>query len=70
VKCCIAPDDPGIFGLKAVNHDFFAATIGSRLSLKELKVLVHNSVFYSLITKEEKEKLWNAVNTEWNKFIS
>lgn len=44
VKCALSPDDPGFFGAKAVNHDFYCATIGARLSLSELKKLV----FYSI----------------------
>jgi len=52
VAVSISSDDPGYFGVKAVNDDFYLATISSKLDLKELKKIVHNSVFHSLCSEE------------------
>lgn len=52
IKVVIAPDDPSYFNSFASNDDFYYAAIGSELDLKDLKVCVKNSIFYSMASKE------------------
>lgn len=63
VRVCIAPDDPGYFGINAVNHDFYLATIAARLTFLDLKQIIYNSIHSSLVEEKSKLEMWKRVES-------
>ena len=65
----ICPDDPGIW--KATfSYDYYAAFMAWGLDLKCLKQLAMNSLLYSAMEPEEKERALRYWREEWTKFIA
>ncbi|XP_029176102.1 adenosine deaminase 2-like [Nylanderia fulva] len=68
----ISSDDPGLWGAKALSHDFYEAFMGlmsAKSDLKSLKQLAINSLIYSSMNNQEKSKaliLWQA---KWEAFV-
>jgi adenosine deaminase CECR1 len=52
-----------------LSYDFWEAFIAWDLDLKALKKLALNSIRYSGMTKQEKEKAYKIWQNRWNKFI-
>jgi adenosine deaminase CECR1 len=64
----VCPDDPGIWRC-TFSYDFYAAFMAWGLDLKCLKQLAMNSLIYSAMDPEEKEKALKYWGKEWAKFI-
>jgi len=65
----ICPDDPGIWKC-TFSYDFYAAFMAWGLDLRTLKQLAMNSLVYSAMNPEEKEKALEFWREEWQKFIA
>jgi len=65
----ICPDDPGVWRA-TFSHDFYAAFMAWGLDLKCLKQLAMNSLLYSAMAPEEKERALRYWQEKWEKFIS
>lgn len=64
----ICPDDPGIWKC-SFSYDFYAAFMAWGLDLKCLKQLAMNSLLYSAMAPEEKERALRHWHEKWAKFI-
>jgi len=65
----ICPDDPGIWKC-TFSYDFYAAFMAWGLDLKCLKQLAMNSLLYSAMAPEEKERALRYWREKWEKFIT
>jgi adenosine deaminase CECR1 len=65
----ICPDDPGIWKC-TFSYDFYAAFMGWGLDLKCLKQLAMNSLVYSAMDPEEKERALESWRKKWTEFIT
>ena len=65
----ICPDDPGIWKC-TFSYDFYAAFMAWGLDLKCLKQLAMNSLLYSAMAPEEKEKALRYWREKWEEFIA
>jgi adenosine deaminase CECR1 len=65
----ICPDDPGIWKC-TFSYDFYAAFMAWGLDLKCLKQLAMNSLIYSAMDSEEKERALEYWRKKWVDFIS
>jgi len=65
----ICPDDPSIWKC-SFSYDFYAAFMAWGLDLKCLKKLAMNSLIYSAMDPEEKERALEYWREEWVKFIT
>ena len=65
----ICPDDPGIWKC-TFSYDFYAAFMAWGLDLKCLKQLAMNSLIYSAMDPEEKERALEYWRKKWAEFIN
>ncbi len=65
----ICPDDPAIWK-STFSHDFYEAFMAWGLDLKCLKQLAMNSLIYSAMSPEEKERALEFWHKKWEAFIS
>jgi len=65
----ICPDDPGIWKC-TFSYDFYAAFMAWGLDLKCLKQLAMNSLIYSAMNPEEKERALKFWQKKWAEFIT
>ncbi|XP_066599285.1 adenosine deaminase 2-like [Prorops nasuta] len=68
----ISNDDPGLWGSKALSYDFyqaFMAMMSKNSDLRSLKQLAINSLEFSSLKSEEKEKAFQAWHRKWNLFV-
>ena len=65
----LCPDDPAIWK-STFSHDFYEAFMSWGLDLKSLKQLAMNSLLYSAMEPEEKERALEFWREKWEKFIS
>jgi len=65
----ICPDDPGIWRC-TFSYDFYVAFMAWGLDLKCLKQLAMNSLLYSAMDPEEKERALQAWQKKWTEFIA
>ena len=65
----VCPDDPAIWK-STFSHDFYAAFMSWGLDLKCLKQLAMNSLIYSAMDPEEKERALEFWRKKWEAFIS
>lgn len=65
----ISPDDPGFYGYEGVTLDYIYVFIAWELNLADLKKLCLNSLEYSLINKEDKDKLRVFFEQRWSRFL-
>jgi adenosine deaminase CECR1 len=65
----ICPDDPGIWKC-TFSYDFYAAFMAWGLDLKCLKQLAMNSLIYSAMGPEEKERALRYWRKKWSEFIT
>ena len=65
----IASDDPGIWGAKGLSHDFyqaFMALASKTMDLRLLKKFALNSLNYTTLNEDNKNKCLNMFNAKWN----
>ncbi|KAA0724478.1 Adenosine deaminase 2-A [Triplophysa tibetana] len=68
----ISSDDPALFGSSGLSHDFYEAFMGfggMSFNLGTLKELVLNSLRYSSLPSQTKEKAIAALLVKWDKFV-
>lgn len=65
----ICPDDPALWK-STFSHDFYEAFMSWGLDLKCLKQLAMNSLIYSAMEPEEKERALASWREKWEEFIS
>ncbi len=65
----LCPDDPGIWKC-SFSYDFYAAFMAWGLDLKCLKQLALNSLAYSAMAGEEKERALSHWRDKWGEFIT
>ena len=70
IQCVLASDDPLFFGNDGLSYDFWEALIAWNLDLAALKKLARNSITYSGLEEDAKEKLMNHWNIRWDDFIA
>lgn len=69
IQCSINSDDPSVYGYEGLSYDFWVAFVYWELDVKALKKLVFNSINYSSLSKNEKQKSIQYLNTQWNDFV-
>jgi adenosine deaminase CECR1 len=65
----ICSDDPGVWK-STISHDYYEAFMAWGLDLKCLKQLAMNSLTYSAMNPQEKEKALRYWEGQWSDFIS
>ena len=69
LQVVICPDDPGVWKC-TFSYDFYAAFMAWGLDLKCLKQLAMNSLTYSAMGPEEKERALEFWRKKWSEFIT
>lgn len=69
IPVSISPDDPGFFDAEGVTLDYVYVFMAWDLDLADLKQLCVNSLDYSLISDEEKERLRPLFHERWQRFL-
>ena len=69
VQCVISSDDPAIFDYNGLSYDFWSIVLAWELDLKALKKLSKNSLEYSTLPTDQKEKALVAWEQKWNAFV-
>uniref|UniRef100_A0A2A4K563 Adenosine deaminase n=1 Tax=Heliothis virescens TaxID=7102 RepID=A0A2A4K563_HELVI len=68
----LSSDDPGAWSAKPLTDDFFVAYMGiasQHADLKMLKQLALNSITYSALEDEGKDRLLKVFNKRWDAFV-
>lgn len=68
----VANDDPMIWGAKALSYDFYEAFMGlmpKNADIRALKQLAINSINFSSLSDDEKNKAMNLFNEKWMYFV-
>lgn len=69
----ISSDDPAMFGASGLSHDFYEAFVGlggMNSHIGTLKELAMNSIRYSSLSPQLKEKALDLWQRKWDKFVS
>ena len=69
IPVAISSDDPGFMRYHGVTLDYVYAFLAWDLNIADLKKLCFNSIKYSSLTQEEKEKLANFFVYKWKRFL-
>jgi len=69
INCTINSDDPLIFDYHGLSYDFWSVFLAWELDLAALKKLTQNSIVYSVLSAEEKQKALSIWNERWNEFV-
>lgn len=73
IPVVISSDDPQLWDVTPLSHDFYMAFLGiaSRHSdLRVLKKFAINSIQYSSLNEMEKQRAFSKWQIKWDKFIS
>ncbi|MEK6480357.1 hypothetical protein WJR50_22630 [Catalinimonas sp. 4WD22] len=70
VQCTISTDDPAIFGYNGLSYDYWSILLAWQLDLQAIKKLAMNSLIYSSLPDEEKDKSLEHWEEQWNEFIN
>jgi adenosine deaminase CECR1 len=70
LPCSLNPDDPAIFGIQGVSHDFWEACVAWNLDLKALKLLAYYSLRYSALGEREKDERIGLWLDQWRAFAA
>ena len=65
----ISSDVHTFYGYDTLTVDFVLAFLGWQLDIKDLKQLTINSIKYSSIKEEKKERYLSKLEYEWDKFV-
>ena len=68
IAVVLSPDDPAIMG-HSLSHDFYTAFMAWGLDLRSLKQLAMNSLLYSAMKPDEKQRALAAWNLRWASFV-
>mmetsp|Transcript_35900 Transcript_35900/g.40827 ORF Transcript_35900/g.40827 Transcript_35900/m.40827 type:complete len:472 (-) Transcript_35900:124-1539(-) len=69
VPISISNDDPGLFGYTGTTLDIIWAVLGWELTLRDVKQLCLDSIEFSTLEGEEKQKLHSYWEGQWNDYI-
>ena len=69
IPVTISSDDPMIFDYRGLSYDFWAAFMAWELNVQALKQLAMDSLIYSALSEEEKNKAFQAWELKWNAFV-
>ncbi|WP_277479154.1 hypothetical protein [Catalinimonas alkaloidigena] len=69
VQCTISTDDPAIFGYNGLSYDYWSILLAWQLDLQAIKKLAMNSLIYSSLSDDEKEKALVHWQEQWDEFI-
>ena len=69
VQCSISSDDPAIFGYRGLSYDYWYSTMAWELDLRDIKKLVFNSLTYSTLDADEKQKALAKLRESWVEFV-
>ena len=70
IPVVIASDDPTFFENKSLTDDWFAVILSFDLRIAEIKQLCLNSILYSGISEDEKQRLLAAWRRQWKNFVN
>ncbi|XP_043287472.1 adenosine deaminase 2-like [Venturia canescens] len=73
VPVVVSNDDPGLWGSKALSYDFYEAFMGimpAHADIRALKQLALNSLIYSSLNEEEKNRAISIWQKQWNEFLA
>lgn len=68
----VCSDDPGLWGAKGLSYDFYEAFMGIMSRSSDLRALIqlgHNSITYSAMNDEEKERAFEIFDEQWTEFV-
>ena len=69
----VSNDDPGFWGAKGLSYDFYEAFMGMmsrNADLRALKKLAENSIEYSSLSQDEKNKAYDLWRRKWTDFVN
>jgi len=69
LQCALGSDDPSIFGSTGLTDDFFTAYVSWDLDLRSLKKLALNSITFSGMPADQKQKQLDEFARRWTGFI-
>lgn len=69
IPCVLSSDDPAIFGNEGLTYDFWEVFMAWDLDLKGLKKLAINSIKYSGMSENEKNKALSIWQHKWENFV-
>lgn len=69
VPCVIGSDDPLLLKTNGLTHDFWEVIMAWNLTLSDIKQLCLNSILYSSLSEEEKNKALESWSKSWDLFV-
>lgn len=72
VPVVICSDDPGFWNAKGLSYDFYYAIMSmapNNAGIRVLKSLVFNSIRYSALSENEKQRAYQLLEYSWARFI-
>ncbi|KAI9061473.1 Metallo-dependent hydrolase [Trametes sanguinea] len=70
VHAVLCSDDPSVFGNMGLSFDFFQVFVASEVnSLATLRMFVWDSIKFSSLDEQEKERAFAALERSWTKFV-
>lgn len=69
IPIAISSDDPQIFNYKGLTYDFWSAYMAWELDLRQLKIMTLNSLVYSALNPNEKDKAIKYFLNEWDNWV-
>ena len=69
IPIAISSDDPQIFNYKGLTYDFWSAYMAWELDLRQLKIITLNSLVYSALTPDERDKAIKYFLDEWDNWV-
>ncbi|XP_051167234.1 adenosine deaminase 2-like isoform X2 [Leptopilina boulardi] len=68
----VASDDPGLWGAQGLSYDFYETFMGIMSRSADLRALIqlgYNSIVYSAMNDDEKEKALDIFDDQWSEFV-
>lgn len=70
IPIAISSDDPQIFNYKGLTYDFWSAYMAWELDLRQLKIITLNSLVYSALAPDERDKAIKYFLDEWDTWVN